>query len=247
MNIFNRVFDSNNHTSSFAINLVNHCSHCCGLARTGWSGNHYQAVILSCKIRNNGRQAELFNGKNLDGWEYRGFGPEKPTFNVENGTIVGRTLIPRSTGAFLCTKEQFKDFELLFEVKIDEGLNSGVQVRSTPSGTMRGPQVEIESGSHKTGFIFGQGGLGWVSEDLTEKNTTYNAGEWNAFRVLVVGNNIKTWVNGNPLADLTSDKIAPEGVIALQVHGYPRGSKREQGADKVLSVAWRNIKIKEIP
>lgn len=189
----------------------------------------------------------LFNGENMDGWVFRGGGSEAPTFEVEDGTIVGRTLIPRNTGAFLATKEQFKDFELVFEVKIDEGLNSGVQVRSTPEGTMRGAQVEIESGSRKTGYIFGQGMGTWLSTDLPEQNETFYTGKWNTFRVLVQGNNIKTWVNGKPLADLTSDRVAPEGVIALQVHGFPRGKKREQGSDVVLSVAWKNIKIRELP
>jgi hypothetical protein len=190
----------------------------------------------------------LFNGENLNGWEFRGGGPEAPTFNVERGAIVGHTLIPRNDAAYLCTKEEFKDFELVFDIKIDEGLNSGVQIRSTPKGTMVGPQVEIESGSHKTGYIFGQGmGTSYFDVDLPEKNVVFIKNEWNKFRVLVEGNNIKTWINDVPFADLTSDKIAPKGVIALQIHGYPRGKMHEQGADKVLSVALKNIKIRELP
>ena len=189
----------------------------------------------------------LFNGKNFDGWEYRGGGDEPPTFDVENGAIVGRTLIPRNKGAFMATKEQFRDFELVFEVKIDEGLNSGVQVRSAPEGTVRGAQIEIESGSRKTGYIFGQGMGMWLSEDLPEKNEAFEKGKWNQFRALVQGQNIKTWVNGKPVADTTHERIAQEGVIALQVHGYPRGKWREQGSDKILSVSWKNIKIRDLP
>jgi hypothetical protein len=190
----------------------------------------------------------LFNGENLNGWEYRGWGPTAPKFNVENGAIVGRTLIPRNNAAYLCTKEEFADFELVFEVKIDEGLNSGVQIRSSSEGTMRGPQVEIESGSRKTGHIFGQGmGTSYFNVDLPEENVVFIKNEWNKFRVLVMRNNIKTWINDVPFADLTSDEIAPKGVIGLQIHGYPRGKKNEQGADKVLSVAWKNIKVRELP
>ncbi len=190
----------------------------------------------------------LFNGENLNGWQFRGGGSESPTFNVENGAIVGHTLIPRNNAAYLCTKEEFKDFELVFEVKIDEGLNSGVQIRSTSKGTMCGPQVEIESGSRKTGYIFGQGmGTSYFDVKLPEENVTFIKNQWNKFRVLVKGNNIKTWINNVPFADLTSDEIAPKGVIALQIHGYPRGKMYEQGAGKVLSVAWKNIKIRELP
>ncbi len=194
-----------------------------------------------------GEWRELFNGKNLDGWEYRGGTKEAPTFNVENGTIVGRTLIPQNTTGFVCTIEQFKDFELLFEVKVDKELNSGVQVRSTPKGNVRGPQVEIQNDFHRTGYIFGQGGMGgWISTEMSKDNKAFKSNEWNRIRVLVQGQNIKTWINGQPVADTTSDKIAPQGVIGLQVHGYPRGKHREAGASEVLSVAWRNIKIRII-
>lgn len=191
---------------------------------------------------------DLFNGKNLDGWEFRGGGNEKPTFDVEDGAIVGHTLIPRNDAAYLSTTEEFKDFELVFEVKIDEGLNSGVQLRSTSTGTMRGPQVEIESGSHKTGYIFGQGmGTSYFDVELPEENVVFIKNKWNKFRVIVKGNNIKTWINDVQFADLSTDKIAPKGVIGLQIHGYPRGKAHEEGADKVLSVAWKNIKIRELP
>ena len=188
----------------------------------------------------------LFNGKNFDGWEYRGGGDALPTFNVENGTIVGRTLIPYNNSAFMCTKEQFKDFELVFEVKIDEGLNSGVQLRSTPEGTVKGAQIEIESGFLRTGYIFGQGMGMWLSEDFPEKNEAFKKNEWNKFRAVVRGKNIKTWINDIPIADVTHEKVASVGVIALQVHAYPRGKKREQGAKEILSVAWRNVKIREL-
>ncbi len=205
------------------------------------------ALVSAGQSGTNDGWRSLFNGANLSGWEFRGGGDLPPTFNVEDGMIVGRTLIPRNNSAFLATKEQFKDFELVFEVKIDEGLNSGVQVRSTPEGMMRGAQVEIESGSKKTGYIFGQGMGTWLSEDLPEKNEASIKNKWNKFRVIVHGNNIKTWINGKPVADLNSNRVAPEGVVALQVHGYPRGKKREQGSDKVLSVAWKNIKVRSVP
>tara|TARA_Y100000385_G_scaffold130213_1_gene135529 strand:+ start:642 stop:809 length:168 start_codon:yes stop_codon:yes gene_type:complete len=47
-------------------------------------------------------------------------------------------------------------------------------------------------------------------------------------------------------ADITSARIPPAGVIALEVHEYPRGKHREASAQEALSVAWRNIRIKEM-
>jgi len=188
----------------------------------------------------------LFDGKSLDGWEFRGKeGESAPTFEVIDGAIVGKTRIPSNPTAFVATTESFKDFELLFDCKVDKELNSGVQVRSTPEGTVRGAQVEIQNETNKTGHIYGQGMGQWLTEDIPKgKDTPFQSNEWNTFRVLVKGQNIKTWINDVPVTDTTNEKIAPDGVIALQVHGYPRGKAREAGAKEILSVAWKNIKIR---
>ena len=193
-----------------------------------------------------GEWQSLFNGKDLEGWEFRGGGNEVPTFDVEDGNIVGRTKIPGNKTAFVCTKRAYKDFELTFEAKVDKDLNSGVQIRSTTEGAVRGAQVEIQNGSPKTGNIFGQGMGMWFSTEISPGNPAYKDGEWNQFRVLVRGQNIQTWINGQPIADTTHDKILPAGVIGLQVHGYPRGKKREQGAKEILRAMWRNIKVRNV-
>ena len=68
----------------------------------------------------------LFNGKNLDGWVQRG-GQAK--YSVEDGVIVGRA-VPNTPNSFLCTTKDYKDFVLELEFNVDNGLNSGVQIRS---------------------------------------------------------------------------------------------------------------------
>src|SRR5688572_32691069 len=88
--------------------------------------------------------APLFNGKDLSGWEQRN---GTATYRVENGVIVGKTA-EGSPNSFLCTVKEYGDFELKFEVKVDDALNSGVQIRSktkggTKDGRVHGPQVEI--------------------------------------------------------------------------------------------------------
>src|SRR6478609_3730106 len=68
----------------------------------------------------------LFNGKNLDGWvQHNG----TATYRVEGDSIVGKTS-EGSPNSFLCTVKDYGDFELKFEVKVDDELNSGVQIRS---------------------------------------------------------------------------------------------------------------------
>jgi hypothetical protein len=78
----------------------------------------------------------LFDGKSLDGWVQKN---GTATYRVENGAIVGRTA-EGSPNSFLCTVKDYADFELEFEVKVDDALNSGVQIRSQTRGGHSGWQ-----------------------------------------------------------------------------------------------------------
>jgi hypothetical protein len=197
----------------------------------------------------------LFDGKSLDGWSVKsGFA----TYEIEDGgVIVGKTAAG-SPNTFLTSDQQFGDFELTFETKVDDGLNSGVQIRSllkdvdgkkSYGGRLFGPQVEIESGPAQAGFIYGEAtGRGWLSPEPDSKDEAVNQhdhfknGQWNQFRVVAKGPNIKVWINGQMIADLTDEEIYethPKGMIGLQVHGI--GKKTEN-----YEVRWRNLKIKPL-
>lgn len=84
--------------------------------------------------------------------------------SLEDGAIVGRTAAG-SPNSFLTTTREFADFELEFEIKVDDSLNSGVQIRSRTSerdtgqgadeqtGRVFGPQVEIEASPGLAGYV----------------------------------------------------------------------------------------------
>jgi hypothetical protein len=185
----------------------------------------------------------LFNGKDLDGWEQRN---GTATYRVEGNTIVGKTN-EGSPNSFLCTKKEYGDFELKFEVKVDDALNSGVQIRSkskgdTRDGRVHGPQVEIATNG-TAGYIYGEGlTTGWLTPpgDDARIKGAFKKGEWNAYQVKAQGKSIKTWLNGIPVADLVDDKTGMmSGFIGLQVHGIKKGTGPYE-------VRWRNIAIKEL-
>lgn len=180
---------------------------------------------------------ELFDGETLEGWEAHGGDAD---YVVEDGAILG-TSVPNTPNTFLCTEETFDDFELHFEVMVHPALNSGVQIRSGIKDPDRvwGPQVEIELGPGEAGYIYGEAtGRGWISPDRDDK-VTLKEDEWNQYRVVAEGNNIKTWVNGEPVEDLTDDEMRRDGLIGLQVHGVG-------GREEPLWVKWRNIRIKPL-
>jgi hypothetical protein len=186
---------------------------------------------------------DLFNGKNLDGWTQRN---GTATYRVEDNAIVGRTS-EGSPNSFLCSNKLYGDFELVFEVKVDSRLNSGVQIRSqsvgdTPEGRVNGPQVEI-SLDGMAGYVYGEAAGGWMTPDEDRKPHQYfRDGEWNAYHVVAYGNTIQVWINGQPISDLTHEerfKSHPKGFIGLQVHGIGAG----QGP---YEVRWRNLKLRDL-
>jgi hypothetical protein len=185
----------------------------------------------------------LFNGKNLDGWEQRN---GTATYRVEAGTIVGKTA-EGSPNSFLCTTKEYGNFELKFEVKVDDQLNSGVQIRSktkggTKDGRVHGPQVEIATNGN-AGFIYGEAlGTNWLSKDMDnpKAKAAFKKGEWNAFHVRAEGKSIKTSINGIPITETIDDRSGMmSGFIGLQVHGIKAGTGPYE-------VRWRNIAIKEL-
>jgi hypothetical protein len=183
----------------------------------------------------------LFNGKTLDGWEQKN---GTATYEVVDNTILGRTAVG-SPNSFLCTVKEYGDFDLRFDVKVDVGLNSGVQIRSLSKpgfkkGRVHGPQVEIETDPGEAGYLYSEGtGRGWISPSQKQRGVFKNDG-WNSYRVLAEGNRIQTWVNGTSIEDLETPPIESlKGFIGLQVHGI----KKAVGPFKVQ---WRNIRIREL-
>ena len=71
---------------------------------------------------------QLFDGKTLNGWVHMN---GAHNFTVEDGAIVGRTVESSAAmNSFLCTLQEFDDFELELETYIDPVTNSGVQIRT---------------------------------------------------------------------------------------------------------------------
>lgn len=203
----------------------------------------FTVLMMAAAISLNAQQwQDLFNGKDLEGWEKLDGSAE---FQVENGEVIGvsRTGTPNT---FLATKKVYGDFILEYEMKMDRGLNSGVQFRSValqPDGTRRvnGYQVECDDHDNRpwAGGIYEEASRGWLYPmsyhmAVTKEN---RRGEWNRVRVEAVGNTIRTYINGVNFANLVDDK-RKEGFIALQVHTI--------GDDTALEgkeIRWKNIRI----
>lgn len=208
------------------------------------------------------KAAPLFNGKNLKGWVKRG---GKAVYAVEGDTIVGTSVV-NTPNTFLCTEKDYTDFLLELDFMVDDGLNSGIQIRSNvfdetkqieitdqdgrkvkkkiPAGRVHGYQVEIDTSERSwSAGIYDEARRGWLNDLAGEENKAareaFKHNEWNHYKIRCVGDSIKTWINGVPAADLKDD-VTAKGFIALQVHNIP--NKKLEGT----KVRWKNIMLTDL-
>jgi Domain of Unknown Function (DUF1080) len=204
----------------------------------------------------------LFNGKDLTGWHgMPDFDPtklaampedqrkaqiEKWTDDAKKHWSVEKSeLVNDGKGAYLTTDKDYGDIELLIDYKTVAKADSGIYLRGTP-------QVQIwdytkEGGKWNLGADKGSGGLWNNSPGAPGKDPLVLAdkpfGEWNHFRILMVGERVTVYLNEKLVVDLArlenywdkdKKKALPKaGPIQLQTHGG--------------EIRWRNVFIREIP
>ena len=210
-----------------------------GLACTGvicLQDHGSAAWFRNMKIKELPRKSKtvsLFNGKDLTGWE--AYGTEK--WYVNDGLLVCESG-PEKKYGYLATREYYNDFDLTLEFKQEADGNSGVFFRSfiEPDVKVNGWQVEVAPRGNDTGGIYESYGRGWLVQIPEEKENILKEKDWNTMRIRVAGDNVKTWLNGVEMVNLTDEKIGKaQGRIALQIH--------DGGGIKVL---WRNIHLKTL-
>ncbi len=212
--------------------------------------------------------APLFNGKDLTGFIQRG---GKATYAVENGEIVGTSAFDTPNTFLCTVKEYgdfILEYDFKVDPRLNSGVQIRSQcfdqetefvmkdktTKKIPAGRVHGYQVEIDNNPIEnrmwTAGIYDEARRGWLDPLLgTERAKAFTEqgrkitkqSEWNHIRIEARGDSIKTWLNGEPRADLR-DAVTPKGLIALQVHGV--GKKTELvGAQ----VRWRNLMITDLP
>lgn len=207
----------------------------------------------------------LFNGKdftNFKGWDIHGKGgspvdlakltPEERqkkfdawTADLKNHwTIENGELVNKGTGPFLASAKDYADFELLVEYKLTPTVDAGIYPKMMPQIQVWDPEdpAQVKNDNAK-----GSGGLwnnpkGTPGRDPLVK-ADKPAGEWNQFRILVVGERITIHLN---------DKLVVDHARILNY--FDRGKPVPKAAPFLLQthppklpIHWRNIFVREIP
>jgi len=184
-------------------------------------------VFPSCTSTQN-----IFNGQDLTGWKIHG--TEK--WYVDDGELICESGPDKGYG-YLATTKSYKNMDLQLEFKQEANGNSGVFFRSSIEGTkISGWQTEVAPPGSNSGGVYESYGRGWLIKPAPELDKALKMGEWNKMRILVVDDEVTTWLNGQQMIYLKDQKIGEaEGQVALQIH--------DGGG---IKVRWRNIKIKEL-
>ena len=199
-----------------------------------------RAAEVAKTIPDRNAPASLFDGRSLDGWE-----GDTNVWRVQEGVIVGGSMIGNPRNEFLATVTRYTNFVLRLEYKLvgTEGfINSGVQFRSVrvkqPPNEMSGYQADIGAGH--SGCLYDESRRNNSLARATDEQIKRleKPGDWNHYEVRCAGPHIQIVLNGEKTVDYTEAdaSIPQDGQIALQIHG---GSKAE--------ASFRNITIEESP
>ena len=196
----------------------------------------------------------LFDGKTTDGWRaYKGKSvPDK--WHVEDGALVFKPNDGSHRGDIV-TEDQYDSFELALEWKISPGGNSGVMYRVTEEAGapfMTGPEYQIlDNAKHPDGRHPETSAASCYALYAPAKDVTKPVGEWNKTRIVVNGNHVEHWLNGEKVVeyDFGSDDWEKR-VKASKFKDMPRFGKEPKGhidlQDHGNEVAYRNIKIRPL-
>jgi len=179
-----------------------------------------------------GFQQVLFNGKDLEGWD-----GDMSLWKVADKCIVGDSPGIKHN-QFLCTKDEYGDFELKLEFRMRDGVgNSGVQFRTkrVPNSTeVSGYQADL--GENYWGCLYDESRRNKILVKAPATlESTLKKNDWNEYTIRAEGDHIILKINGVTTVDYREPdaEIARSGIVALQVHsGGP------------MKVEFRNIRIK---
>jgi hypothetical protein len=201
----------------------------------------------------------LFNGKNFDGWKGLLKAPlDNPIKRTALGAaehataqqeadenmrahwkVANGEFVFDGKGRSLCTAKDYANFELLVDWKLPAHGDSGIYLRGSPQVQIWDPHTKPT----KAGSEVGSGAFYNNQKNPSKplKVADNPIGEWNRFRIVMVGEKAHVFLNGELVARETvlenywdrAQPIFPTGQIELQNHG-----------DELW---FKNIYIRELP
>jgi hypothetical protein len=193
----------------------------------------------------------LFDGSSMAAWRGYKMDSMPPGWRIQDGTLTKDTV----TGDII-TREQFGDFELELEWRLAEKGNAGVFYRGTEEYEhvyWSAPEYQLldDATAPNGESRLTSAGAAYALYPSPE-GVLKPANEWNAARIVVRGNHVEHWMNGQKLLEYelgSPDWTAK--VKASKFVDWPNYGKSARGhiaiqGDHEGTLSFRNIRIRPL-
>jgi hypothetical protein len=200
----------------------------------------------------------LFEGKTTSGWRNFNSNTIGAGWKVENGTLyLDNTVTVKEDRGDIITHEEYQDFILTLDWKIDSCGNSGIifNVVEDPKYQyvwQTGPENQIlDNNCHPDAKIIKHRAGDLYDLIQTKKETVRPAGEWNSVKIVSKNAHYEFWLNGKKVVSFTMHDSAWDQLVSnSKFKNMPDFGKATKGhvalQDHGDKVWFRNIKIKEL-
>ncbi len=217
----------------------------------------FAALIVAVLATLSGQAAQpqwvsLFDGQTIAQWRGYKMATVPDSWRVEEGAITWTKGVPVD----LVSREQYTNFEFEFDWKVPPGGNSGVMFRVTEDLERTyhsGPEFQI---LHNAGHSDGKNPMTSAGSNHSlhapTKDMTRPVGEWNQGRLVVNGNHVEHWLNGEKVVDY--DLFSPDWTTRLMASKFkdvPRYGREPRGhlvlQEHGSRIQYKNLRIKVLP
>jgi len=217
----------------------------------------FAALIVAVLATLSGQAAQpqwvsLFDGQTIAHWRGYKMATVPDSWRVEDGAITWT----KGLAADLVSREQYTNFEFEFDWKVPPGGNSGVMFRVTEELDRTyhsGPEFQI---LHNAGHSDGKNPMTSAASNHSlhapTKDMTRPVGEWNQGRLVVNGNHVEHWLNGEKVVDY--DLHSPDWtkrLMASKFKDVPRYGREPKGhlvlQEHGSRIQYKNLRIKVLP
>jgi hypothetical protein len=164
-------------------------------------------------------------------------------------------LVKTGTGEDIITRDQFGDFELTFDWRLEPGGNAGVFYRATEEYDRiywSAPEYQLlDEGRHRDGSRL-TGAASAYAVYPSPAGVARPGGQWNSARIVVRGSRVEHWLNGQEVVEYELGSPDWESKVkASKFNEYPNYGRARRGhigiqGDHEGTLEIRDMRIREL-
>ncbi|MFT3701874.1 MAG: DUF1080 domain-containing protein [Agriterribacter sp.] len=200
----------------------------------------------------------IFDGKTLVGWHGFNKTGEVKNWKVEDSALVCLGAAKDAHGGDLVSDNEYDNFELSWDWKVDKGSNSGVMYHVVEDPKYKapyetGPEYQIidDIGFPEKLEDWQKSGADYAMTIANDKKKLKPVGEWNTSSIIFNKGHVEHWLNGEKIVEFEAwtdewNKKRTEG----KWKDYPDYGKAKKGKlalqDHGNKAYYKNIKIRTL-